>query len=142
METFSEDLLSTLPGQSNQWYSGELLSQSEFFKLNIFHIIIKDCDDIGNLMKGKHFENYIFIRVYIFAIGHKNDYFLSCGKCNSTSWKSLDAMYRSGFNNKLVDSKKLQYCSHCTAAETLKPHEIFDIVSQVAPFHFTPDARL
>ena len=52
METFTQDLSSALPKvhKKEDWYAGELLSKSEYFKLNIYHILIKDCDKIGNLL--------------------------------------------------------------------------------------------
>ena len=40
---------------------------------------------------------------------------------------------------KISRVKKIEYCCHCKATESLNPREIFDIDGQIAPFHFMPD---
>ena len=51
----------------------------------------------------------------------------------------MQCMHRGGFNQKLVSNKRLEYCSHCKAAESLNPRELFDLESQIGPFHFMHD---
>ena len=85
LSTLLEDLTINDDDQDQvvTWYANSLTSNKEFYCLNIFTVMIKDCDNHGNLKKTQNTgRDYIYVKFYGVENKHQEKcYFLNCETC-------------------------------------------------------------
>lgn len=109
---------------SVSWYIGNLRKNNEFFVCNLSHLLLRNCDSLGELSSK---EDYIFVQV----LGCKTpsgleSFIFNCRNCNKSASSVAKSLRSIPTLNEAFITKVNSSCIHTCAAQKLHSSSMFE----------------
>ena len=102
--------------------------------LSQHHLVIPDCDDIGNLKVA-----YVFVQYVGVEIEEEIDHLLICRSCNKEAESLQQILMQGTVESIFLEQQKQKYCIHSRTLTKFSPESYFKITENSFPWYFGSD---
>ena len=99
--------------------------------LSQHHLVIPDCDDIGNLKVA-----YVFVQYVGVEIEEEIDHLLICSSCNKEAESLQQILMQGTVESIFLEQQKQKYCIHSRTLTKFSPESYFEIRENSFPWYF------